>query len=275
MSRVRTLTDIRIEENSIQSVILREVPVEDASTQTSLSGLPITSNLNETLREIARQRLERGESNLPLRPNLYGSPIADSAEFRNLNEVLSEETRIDILRSIANDTYRGDLIQTILSNISTETLTSLRNSLQGPFNNLEAYTPFLNILMYSNVGLNDFNTATSALANLITDMQAPTESPILDVEDTVVDIDERNLTTNQNVIYGAEEFNSRRNNILSSLNGRTILYRGGMLFTAGITTYFGSPYIGTLAGIGIRMLQDLENSSGTGINTRQPGTNII
>ena len=72
--------------------------------------------------------------------------------------------------------------------------------------------------MYGNVGLNDFNIATSALANLITDMQAPTESPILDVEDTVVGIDERNLTTNQNVISGAEEFNSRRNNILSSLN---------------------------------------------------------
>jgi hypothetical protein len=83
---------------------------------------------------------------------------------------------------------------------------------------LEAYTPFLNILMYSNVGLNGFKIATSTLANLITDMQAPTESSILYIEDTVVDVDERNLTTNQNVIDGAEEFNSIRNNILSPLN---------------------------------------------------------
>ena len=212
---------------------------------------------------------------MPLRPNLYENPVADSAEFRNLNDVLDEEIRIDILRSIINDTYWGDLIQTTLSNISTETLTSLRNILQGPFNDLEAYTPFLNILMYSNVGLNGFKIATSTLANLITDMQAPTESSILYVEDTVVDVDERNLTTNQNVIDGAEEFNSIRNNILSPLNWRTILFRGVMLFAAGTATHLGSPHIGSFAGIGIRMLQDLENSSGTGINIRQPGTNII
>lgn len=42
---------------------------------------------------------------MPLRPNLYENPVADSAEFRNLNDVLDEEIRIDILRSIINDTY--------------------------------------------------------------------------------------------------------------------------------------------------------------------------
>lgn len=124
MSRVTTLADIRTEEISVQSLVLRERPSEDVSVQTSLSGVPNSSNLNESLREIARLRLERGESNLPLRPNL--------------NENLDEEARIDILNSIVNDNYRSDLVQTILSNFSEDTLTRLVNTLQGPVNSLEA-----------------------------------------------------------------------------------------------------------------------------------------
>lgn len=124
MSRVTTLADIRTEEISVQSLVLRERPVEDVSVQTSLSDIPNSSNPNESLREIVRQRLERGESNLPLRPNL--------------NENLDEEARIDILNSIVNDNYRSDLVQTILSNFSEDTLTRLVNTLQGPVNSLEA-----------------------------------------------------------------------------------------------------------------------------------------
>lgn len=72
--------------------------------------------------------------------------------------------------------------------------------------------------MYGNVGLNDSNVATTNLVNIITDLRTPTESPILNVDETVANIEERNQSTNQNVREGLEESNSRRNNILSSLN---------------------------------------------------------
>jgi hypothetical protein len=218
MSRVTTLADIRTEEISVQSLVLRERPSEDVSVQTSLSGVPNSSNLNESLREIARFRLERGESNLPLRPNLDGSNVEDAAEIRNLNENLDEETRVDILNSIVNGNYRDDLVRIILSNFSEDTLTRLLNTLQGPINSLEAYTPFINILMYSNVGINDFNTATANLVNLVTDLQTTTETPVLDVDETIANIEERNLNANQQVNEGAEEANSRRSNILASVN---------------------------------------------------------
>lgn len=129
MFRVSTLADIRSEEVSVQTLVLRERSVEDASIQTSLSGILTTSNLNESLREIARQRLERGESNLPLRSNLDGNPIEDSANFRNLNDTLDENTRLDILNSIANDNYRSDLVRIILANTPEDTITRLVNTL--------------------------------------------------------------------------------------------------------------------------------------------------
>lgn len=163
MSRVTTLTDIRNEELSVQSLVLRNRSFEDASVQTSLQSVPITSNLNESLRDIARQRLERGETNLPLRPNLDGNPIEDAADFRNLNDILDEDIRLDILNSIVNDNYRSDLVEIIISNIPEATIDRLVSTLQGPMNNLEAYTPFLNILIYGNVGLNDFNIAALIL----------------------------------------------------------------------------------------------------------------
>lgn len=269
MSRVTTLADIRNDEVSIQTLVLREHAVEDASIQTSLSGIPTTSNLNESLREVARQRLERGESNLPLRSNLDGNPIEDSADFRNLNDILDEDTRLDILNSIANDNYRSDLVQVILSNMPENIIVRLVNTLQGPLNNLETYTPFLNILMYGNVGLNDFNVATTNLVNLITDLRSPIEPPVLDVNETVASIEERNEATNQNIREGVEESNSRRNNILSSLNWRTLLTRSGMILFAGTATYFGGPQLGSLASFGARMLQDLEHSPNTVVNPRE------
>lgn len=241
MSRVTTLADIRTEEISVQSLVLRERPSEDVSVQTSLSGVPNSSNLNESLREIARLRLERGESNLPLRPNLDGNNVEDAAEIRNLNENLDEETRMDILNSIVNDNYHDDLVRIILSNFSEDTLTRLLNTLQGPINSLEAYTPFINILMYSNVGINDFNTATANLVNLVTDLQTTTETPVLDVDETIANIEERNSNTNQQVNEGAEEANSRRSNILASVNWRTLLIRSGMILVSGTAMYFGGP----------------------------------
>jgi hypothetical protein len=207
MSRVNTLTDI-------QTLVLRERLTEEASTQTSLSEFPNTSNLKGSLRELARLRLENGETNLPLRPNLEGNKITDAQDFRNLNDNLNEETRLDILNSIANDEYRSDLLRVILSSFSSDTLISLNNTLREPINTLETYTPFLNIIMYGNIGLNDFNIATANLLNLIIDLQTPVEPPVLNVEQTVANIEERNSTENRTVESVAEESNSRRNSAL-------------------------------------------------------------
>ena len=207
MSRVNTLTDI-------QTLVLRERLTEEVSTQTSLSEFPNTSNLKGSLRELARLRLENGETNLPLRPNLEGNKIADAQDFRNLNDNLNEETRLDILNSIANDEYRSDLLRVNLSSLSSDTLISLNNTLREPINTLETYTPFLNIIMYGNIGLNDFNIATANLLNLIIDLQTPVEPPVLNVEQTVANIEERNSTENRTVESVAEESNSRRNSAL-------------------------------------------------------------
>ena len=68
----------------------------------------------------------------------------------------------------------------ILVNLSEDTLAILINTLQSPINDLDAYTPLLNILMYGNIELNDFNTAVANLSNRITDLQAFTEPQVLD-----------------------------------------------------------------------------------------------
>ena len=265
MSRVNTLTDI-------QTLVLRERLTEEASTQTSLSEFPNTSNLKGSLRELARLRLENGETNLPLRPNLEGNKIADAQDFRNLNDNLNEETRLDILNSIANDEYRSDLLRVNLSSLSSDTLISLNNTLREPINTLETYTPFLNIIMYGNIGLNDFNIATANLLNLIIDLQTPVEPPVLNVEQTVANIEERNSTENRTVESVAEESNSRRNSALPQWTWRTIFIRSGTLFAAGTAMYFGSPHLGSLVGFGARILQNLEDSPGTAITPRSSKT---
>ena len=265
MSRVNTLTDI-------QTLVLRERLTEEASTQTSLSEFPNTSNLKGSLRELARLRLENGETNLPLRPNLEGNKITDAQDFRNLNDNLNEETRLDILNSIANDEYRSDLLRVILSSFSSDTLISLNNTLREPINTLETYTPFLNIIMYGNIGLNDFNIATANLLNLIIDLQTPVEPPVLNVEQTVANIEERNSTENRTVESVAEESNSRRNSALPQWTWRTIFIRSGTLFAAGTAMYFGSPHLGSLVGFGARILQNLEDSPGTAITSCESRT---
>jgi len=50
--------------------------------------------------------------------------------------------------------------------------------------------------MYGNVGLNDFNVATANPVNLITDLQASTEPPVLNVDETIANIEERNMNAN-------------------------------------------------------------------------------
>ena len=68
----------------------------------------------------------------------------------------------------------------ILVNLSEDTLAILINTLQSPINDLDAYTPLFNILMYGNIELNDFNTTVANLSNRITDLQAFTEPQVLD-----------------------------------------------------------------------------------------------
>ncbi len=176
MTNIHTLADIQTqEENSLQSITLRNNPVENISTQTSVTNVPIHSNLNETLREIARRRLETGDNNLPLRPNVNGIEVIDSDEFRNMNSNLDVETRRNILQNIVDDRYENDILRTIVSNISIETRASLRSTLTGPMINPDVYTPFLNILIYGNIGINDFNIAIANLSNLLVEMEVQPE----------------------------------------------------------------------------------------------------
>lgn len=84
----------------------------------------------------------------------------------------------------------------ILVNLSEDILARLINTLQSPINDLDAYTPLLNILMYGNIELNNFNTAVANLSNRITGLQAPTEPQVLDVDTTIANIEARNQTTN-------------------------------------------------------------------------------
>lgn len=182
-----------------------------------VDDIPVLSNLNESLREVARRSLESEEYNLPLRPSVNGNTIEDSHEIRGLNSNLSEETRQGILQSVVGDRYSEGLMRAIITNMSPETITSLRSVLVGPLNNLETYTPFLNILMYGNVGINDFNTAIVNIYNLIVELDICTEQ-VLDVEETIEKMKKQIL---EDLIC------------LALLNWRTLLTRGSAFLTAG------------------------------------------
>lgn len=259
MSNIRTITDIQQEEVSVHSIVLRGNPTEEVSTQTNVvDDIPVLSNLNESLREVASRSLESGEYNLPLRPSINGNTIEDSHEIRGLNSNLSEDTRQGILQSVVDDRYSEGLMRTLITNMSPETISSLRSVLVGPLNNLETYTPFLNILMYGNVGINDFNTAIVNISNLIAELDICTEQ-VPDVEETIAVVENRVQAANEESIERAEEANSRRSNMLSTLNWRTLLTRGSAFLTAGFAIYMGSPQLGWLANIGIRMLENNVN----------------
>ncbi len=269
MTNIHTLTDIQTqEENSVQSITLRNNPAENVSTQTSITDVPNHSNLNETLREVARRRLETGNDNLPLRPSVNGVEVMDSDEFRHMNSNLDVETRRNILQNIVDDRYENDMMRTIVSNLSPETTASLRNALTGPMINPEVYTPFLNILIYGNIEINDFNVAIANLSNLLVEMEVHPE-PVSNVEETISDIEERTNAVNEENRNRAETAESRRNNILTSFNWRTIMTRGATLAVMGIATYMGSPQLGSLANIGVRMLENYRDvASGSDTNLR-------
>jgi hypothetical protein len=119
MSNIRTIADTQQDEYSVQSIALREM-TGDISTQTTiLVPRPV---LNDDLRAIARERLNNGELRLPIRTNANGLPVGYAEDIRNLNENLDGETIRNILEAIAENRFNSDILRSIISNISVETL---------------------------------------------------------------------------------------------------------------------------------------------------------
>jgi hypothetical protein len=270
MSNIRTIADIQQEEYSVQSIALREM-AGDISTQTTI--LVPRSVLNDDLRAIARERLNNGELRLPIRTNANGTPVGDAEDIRNLNENLDGETIRSILEMIAEDRFDSDVFRNIISNISVETLNRTRDILSRPTYDLQDLAPILNIIIYANVGFYDFNASTLHLSTLLSELNLSRDLYENNLEEVGNIIDENINDANNNSEERNEEDNRERSNVLNSLNWRTVLRRGGTLLFMGVATYLGTPYIGPLGNLGMRILENSPNlssylSNGTDITPR-------
>ena len=270
MSNIRTIADIQQEEYSVQSIALREM-AGDISTQTPI--LVPRSVLNDDLRAIARERLNNGELRLPIRTNANGTPVGDAEDIRNLNENLDGETIRSILEMIAEDRFNSDVFRNIISNISVETLNRTRDILSRPTYDLQDLAPILNIIIYANVGFYDFNASTLHLSTLLSELNLSRDLYENNLEEVGNIIDENTNDANNNSEERNEEYNRERSNVLNSLNWRTVLRRGGTLLFMGVATYLGTPYIGPLGNLGMRILENSPNlssylSNGTDITPR-------
>jgi hypothetical protein len=270
MSNIRTIADIQQEEYSVQSIALREM-AGDISTQTTI--LVPRSVLNDDLRAIARERLNNGELRLPIRTNANGTPVGDAEDIRNLNENLDGETIRSILEMIAEDRFDSDVFRNIISNISVETLNRTRDILSRPTYDLQDLAPILNIIIYANVGFYDFNASTLHLSTLLSELNLSRDLYENNLEEVGNIIDENTNDANNNSEERNEEYNRERSNVLNSLNWRTVLRRGGTLLFMGVATYLGTPYIGPLGNLGMRILENSPNlssylSNGTDITPR-------
>jgi hypothetical protein len=270
MSNIRTIADIQQEEYSVQSIALREM-AGDISTQTTI--LVPRSVLNDDLRAIARERLNNGELRLPIRTNANGTPVGDAEDIRNLNENLDGETIRSILEMIAEDRFDSDVFRNIISNISVETLNRTRDILSRPTYDLQDLAPILNIIIYANVGFYDFNASTLHLSTLLSELNLSRDLYENNLEEVGNIIDENINDANNNSEERNEEYNRERSNVLNSLNWRTVLRRGGTLLFMGVATYLGTPYIGPLGNLGMRILENSPNlssylSNGTDITPR-------
>lgn len=270
MSNIRTIADIQQEEYSVQSIALREM-AGDISTQTTI--LVPRSVLNDDLRAIARERLNNGELRLPIRTNANGTPVGDAEDIRNLNENLDGETIRSILEMIAEDRFNSDVFRNIISNISVETLNRTRDILSRPTYDLQDLAPILNIIIYANVGFYDFNASTLHLSTLLSELNLSRDLYENNLEEVGNIIDENTNDANNNSEERNEEYNRERSNVLNSLNWRTVLRRGGTLLFMGVATYLGTPYIGPLGNLGMRILENSPNlssylSNGTDITPR-------
>lgn len=270
MSNIRTIADIQQEEYSVQSIALREM-AGDISTQTTI--LVPRSVLNDDLRAIARERLNNGELRLPIRTNANGTPVGDAEDIRNLNENLDGETIRSILEMIAEDRFNSDVFRNIISNISVETLNRTRDILSRPTYDLQDLAPILNIIIYANVGFYDFNASTLHLSTLLSELNLSRDLYENNLEEVGNIIDENTNDANNNSEERNEEYNRERSNVLNSLNWRTVLRRGGTLLFMGVATYLGTPYMGPLGNLGMRILENSPNlssylSNGTDITPR-------
>ena len=195
MSNIRTIADIQQEEYSVQSVALREM-TGDISTQTTiLVPRPV---LNDDLRAIARERLNNGELRLPIRTNANGLPVGDAEDIRNLNENLDGETIRNILEAIAENRFNSDILRSIISNISVETLNRTRNILSQPTYELQDLAPILNIIIYANVGFYDFNASTTHLSTLLSEVNSSQDLYENNLEEVRNLIDENTDDVNNN-----------------------------------------------------------------------------
>ena len=251
MSNIRTITDIQQDQHSVQSITLRG-NIEDASVQT----FGPRSVLNDDLREMARERLQNGDYRLPIRTDANGLTTGDAEEIRNLNANLDEESIRNILENVTQNRFHEETFRIILSNISTETLDRTRNILNSTYDNLQDFAPILNIMIYANVGFYDFNASSINLSYMLTDLEPSEVLYENNLEEVTNEIDENVNSTNDDVERRSEEYNRERTNILSSLNWRTVISRGGTLLLMGAATYMGAPYLGPLGNLGMRILEN-------------------
>lgn len=272
MPNIRTIADIRQDGHSVQSISLRGT-TEDVSVQT------LRPILNDDLREIARERLNNDDLRLPIRTNAEGLPVGDVQEIRNLNENLDEDTIRRTLTAISENRFDSEILRSIISNISVETLDRTRNILSQPNYDLTSLTPILNTIIYANIGFYDFHSSTTNLANLLAELNLPPDLYENNLEEAEEIINENTNEANNSSEERNAAYSRERSNILSSLNWRTILRRGGTLLVTGVATYLGAPYMGPLANIGMRLLENSPNLSsafnnGSDIVPRNPNSGM-
>ena len=180
--------------------------------------------------------------------------------MRNLNANLGEESIRIILESVAENRFDREGFRNIVSTFSPEFLERTRNILNQSYTTLQDFAPILNIMIYANVvGFYDFNVSSINLANLLTNINPPVELYENNLEEVVNSIEENVNDVNNDAERRNEEYSQGRSNIINSLNWRTVLRRGGTLLFMGAATYVGSPYLGPLGSLGVRILENSAN----------------
>lgn len=226
------------------------------------------NTMNDLLRHLASEQLSSTEVRLPFIDRLVrGRRVYDANDFEQLNSTLGEETRTNILRSITGDIHNTQLLRTILSHMSPETLGYLR-AVTEPVINMDNYVPVLNLLMYGNVGINDFNVTVSTLQGLLIE-EAATQTEEIPDNVGINETKDKKDDTNEEIRKRSENAEIARTNILTNINWRTIAIRGLAL---GAGVYFGSSYVPTaislFGGLGTMLFQSNEEFGGTMINPR-------
>ena len=180
---------------------------------------------------------------------------------------------------IVENRANPDLLRRIISNMSEETLDRARSVLNNQSTiNYEDFAPVLNILLYANVGVYDFDASRTDLSNLLMELNPPQDVYENNLGETGSNIDANIRNENNENEERQENYNSAQTNILSSINWQAVLRRGGMMLAMGAASYFGAPYLGSLSSLGIRMLENSPElssfSNGTGTTARAPSSRV-